>query len=121
METFFWRRLTELCRERGTTPTAVTKAAGLSTGNVTYWKQGRIPNQKIIATLAEYFGVESGYFVAETEKAPGSEEPRAATQEEINFALFGGEEVSDEAYARVLAFARFVAEEERRRKKEGDQ
>lgn len=110
METFFWRRLTELCRERDTTPTAVTKAAGLSTGNVTYWKNGRIPNQKIIATLAEYFGVEPGYFVAETEKAPDSEEPRAITREEIKHALFGADadRISDEKLNEVLRYAEII-------------
>lgn len=110
METFFWRRLTELCKERNTTPTAVTKAAGLSTGNVTYWKNGRIPNQKIIATLAEYFGVEPEYFVTETEKAPDSEEPRAITREEIKHALFGADadRISDEKLNEVLRYAEII-------------
>lgn len=110
METFFWRRLTELCKERNTTPTAVTKAAGLSTGNVTYWKQGRIPNQKIIATLAEYFGVPASYFVAETEKAPDSEEPRAISRQEIKLALFGAdaEKIPEEKLDEVLRYAQIV-------------
>ena len=118
METFFWKRFVSICEERGTNPTAASKAAGLASGNVTYWKKGRIPNTKIIQILADYFGVNPSYFVAEAEKAPASEET-GANEDELRFALFGGEEVSDETWEKVKTFALFAAEEERRRKERG--
>lgn len=117
METFFWKRFVSICEERGTNPTAAAKAAGLASGNVTYWKKGRIPNTKIIQILADYFGVNPSYFVAETEKAPDSEET-GASEEAVRYSLFNGQEVSDETYQKVLAFARFALEEERRQKGE---
>lgn len=55
-----------LCDERNSTPTEQVKAAGLAVGNVTYWKNGRIPNTKMIATLEDYFGVEKGFFTTES-------------------------------------------------------
>lgn len=115
METMFWKRFTALCNERGTTPTAAVKEIGLAGGNVTYWKKGRIPNTKVIQQLADFFGVSPSYFVVETEKAPASEET-GVTEQEVRHALFDGQEVSDETYQKVLAFARFALDEERRQK-----
>lgn len=114
METVFWKRLTELCAAKNSTPTAEVKAAGLAAGSVTYWKNGRIPNTKIVAKLAEYFGVEADYFVApeKKEKAP----TEGATDEEVKFALFGTVEVSDDLYERVKKMARIAAEMEAREK-----
>ena len=73
VETVFWKRLSELCTARKSTPTEEVKAAGLAAGNVTYWKNGRIPNTKIIARLVEHFGVEDDYFVAPEQKEKSSE------------------------------------------------
>lgn len=116
METMFWKRLIALCEARRTTPTAVCKASGLATGNVTYWKQGRLPNQKAINVIAEYFNVDPRYFVTETEKAPEAEATGA--KKDLRYALFDGEEVSDATFEKVMAFARFALEEERRQKGE---
>jgi len=117
METVFWKRFTELCAERGTNPTAATKAAGLSTGNVTYWKNGRIPNQKIIATLAEHFGVSPSHFVEEKEKAT-AEKTAGATEDEIRYALFNGDVISDDGWQMVLDFVKMVKEREKKKTKE---
>ena len=55
--------------------------------------------------------------ISETQKAPASEET-GATEQEVRHALFDGHEVSDATYQKVLAFARFALEEERRQKGE---
>lgn len=85
METVFWKRLTELCAARKSTPTEQVKAAGLAAGNVTYWRRGRIPNTKMMERLEEYFGVEEGYFTAEgqKEKQPPEYEGLSETAKKI--------------------------------------
>lgn len=115
METIFWTRLKKLCAENNTTPTGVCKALELSTGSPPMWKRGSIPNQLAREKIAAYFNVSPEYFVVETEKAPASEET-GVTEQEVRHALFDGQEVSDETYQKVLAFARFALEEERRQK-----
>ena len=70
METLFWLRLKELCAEKKTTPTAVCKAIGLSTGSPPMWKRGTIPNPTARAKIADYFGVDPAIFVSEKEKQP---------------------------------------------------
>lgn len=107
METVFWKRLVELCAARNSTPTEEVKAAGLAAGNVTYWKNGRIPNVKIIARLVEHFGVEDDYFVApepQKENSPSGELDR----NKIKFALFGTAEIDDAKLDEVLRYAAYV-------------
>lgn len=117
METFFWKKVTELCKERKTTPTAAVKAAGLSTGNVTYWRNGRMPNVKAVARLAEYFGVDVDCLI-------GSDEPEtvntsrfgAVSDDDLKFAFFGTTEVTEELYQSVLNFAKVAQEVEARKR-----
>lgn len=108
MESIFWRRLKDICEERGLTPTSMCVEAGLSTGNVTPWRKGNIPNVRVVQQIADFFGVEPDYFLGAKRNAT---EAKALAAEARDY-VFGGKNVSDEAWARVLAYANFVAEEE---------
>lgn len=116
-ETEFWKALQALCKERGTTPTAVAKELGFSTGSPTGWKRGAVPSMTTIGKIAMHFGVgmERFYGLSETEKAPT--EPAGASEEDIRFALFGDAPITNEDYENVKAFAEIVAEKARRRQK----
>lgn len=115
-ETDFWVALKKLCEERGTTPTAVARELGFSTGSPPAWKKGAVPSMTTIGRIAAHFGVpmETFYGLAETEKAPA--EPAGVTEEQIRFALFDGGEISDEGYAKVVEFAKMVQALERQQK-----
>lgn len=53
----FYNRLKKLCRERGTTPSAVAKEIGLGNSSAVYWKRGSIPRATTLKKLSDYFGV----------------------------------------------------------------
>ena len=108
METIFWKRLKDICEERGLTPTTMCMEAGLSTGNVTPWRRGNIPNMRVVQQIADYFGVEPEYFLGAKRNAAEAKTLAAEARDYI----FNGKKVSDEAWARVLAYANFVAEED---------
>jgi transcriptional regulator with XRE-family HTH domain len=116
-ETEFWTAFKELCDQNGTSPNAVAKELGLSSGSITAWKNGRTPQFTTIGRIAARFGVgmERFYGLAETEKAPA--EPAGATEEEVRFALFGDAPITDEDFENVKAFADLVAERARKRQK----
>ena len=57
----FWNRFIEICKERGTTPTAVVKALKISIGSVTKWKNGSIPTDTTMLKLADYLDVSTEY------------------------------------------------------------
>lgn len=61
----FWERLVSLCNERGTSPTAVCIALGMSNASPVKWKRGSVPQDRNLSKIAEYFGVPVSYFTEE--------------------------------------------------------
>lgn len=49
----FAENLNRICKEQGTTPTALCKKLGLSTSKVAAWNGGSIPKQEIMLKLAQ--------------------------------------------------------------------
>ena len=53
----FWNNFVNLCIENNTKPNPVAKELGLSSGSVTNWKKGQIPQNTTLKKIADYFGV----------------------------------------------------------------
>lgn len=106
--TSFWQRVTELCKQKNVTPSMMCKDLGLSTSNVTHWGSGRVPSSRTVRMIAEYFGASVDEFYRGASMS--------ITDSEIKFALFGDTEITDEVFEEVKRFAKYAAEEERKRK-----
>lgn len=59
----FYNRLKELCDSQGKSLTNVISELGMSSGNLSKWKKGKVPKSDTIHALAEYFGVSSDYLL----------------------------------------------------------
>lgn len=59
----FYDRLKELCNSQGKSLTNVIAELGMSSGNLSKWKKGKVPKSDTIHALAEYFGVSSDYLL----------------------------------------------------------
>lgn len=57
----FYDNVYRVCREKGTTPTAMLKDLGFSTGNVSKWKSGSVPNLDLACAIAKYLSVSLDY------------------------------------------------------------
>lgn len=66
----FWTQFQLLCSKIGKSPNGVAKEIGLSSGTVTFWKNGKIPKSDTLKKLADYFGVTVDYLL-------GNEQPAA--------------------------------------------
>lgn len=53
----FFEQLKLICSLRGTTPTSVVRKIGLSSGNVTSWKNGASPKTDVLEKLAQELNV----------------------------------------------------------------
>lgn len=53
----FYENLNFLCKQKGTSPTALVKELGLSTSKVTAWKNGSVPKSNVMNLLADKLGV----------------------------------------------------------------
>ena len=64
----FWERFYELCAEIGKKPNPVGKEIGVSSGVISKWKSGGIPNGENLILLSDYFGVSTDYLLGRAEK-----------------------------------------------------
>lgn len=65
----FWNNYYNLCLNRGISPNAAAKEMKISSGAVTEWKKGRVPQMATIKKIADYFGVTVDYLLGK-ENAP---------------------------------------------------
>ena len=59
----FYERLKKICNENGTSPTALVRDMGMSSGNVTKWKEGGYPSIKVLKEIAKRFNVSLDYLL----------------------------------------------------------
>ena len=107
-----YKRIEELCKGQGITITEMCRRAGVLRANLTELKMGRQQTLGVnsLERIAKYFNVPVGSLVRaeENETAPAAE-AGAVSEEDLKFALFGGDqEITDEMYNEVLQFAQFV-------------
>ncbi len=59
----FWKRFYNLCLRSGKRPNPIGKEIGLSSGIISKWKNGGIPNGETLMKLARYFDVSVDYLL----------------------------------------------------------
>lgn len=112
----FYDRFVLLCSRRGVTPSRAAIDAGLSKSTVTKWKNDpdSRPTGAVIEKLTNYFGITISELLGEDASDITT---RAATEEEIKFALFGGcKNITPAMYDEVKAFAAFLVQREAAKK-----
>lgn len=67
----FATNLKRICADRGTTPTQVCKALGLSTNKVSLWNKGGIPKAPVMVKIAYHLNCSvTDFFVDEKDLIP---------------------------------------------------
>lgn len=66
----FWDRFYQLCREMNTRPNPVGGALGFSSGVITKWKNGKLPEAGALIAIADYFHCSVDYLLGRT-ASPG--------------------------------------------------
>ena len=80
----FYDNLKRICFEKSTTVTKVCQDLGLSPSNLTQWKKGKTPGDRILTQLAALLGVSKSELISfEIKKAPTLNESDL-TDEELN-------------------------------------
>lgn len=59
-----------ICREKGTTATAVLKEMGLSTSKITMWNNGSLPKKPVLVELAKHLDCRVMDFFADEDDIP---------------------------------------------------
>lgn len=77
----FYDIYSDLCKQRGKSPSAVAQELGINKSNVTNWKNnGYTPRGNVLNLIAEYFGVPTDYLLGATEQ---KEKPLVNGDEEL--------------------------------------
>ena len=128
-----------LCKEKGVSCKKAAEEIGLSNSITTKWKKtGATPSGETLDKVAAYFGVSTDYLLGKSSsraldlfagsrgyfsegkntKAPAESGKRSVSDDEIKFALFGGDgEITDAMFDEVKRFAAFVKQREAEKKK----
>ena len=105
----FFNSFKQLCDQKNISVYRACTDIGLNRSAVAKWKSGGKPNGSTAAKLAEYFSVTTDYLLGQSEEKQPGDAPRVISDEEIKFALFGGDgEITDAMYDEVKQFAAFV-------------
>lgn len=63
----FWDRFYNLCLKKGIKPNPLGKEIGISSGIITKWKSGAIPNGENLIKIADYFDCSTDYLLGRTD------------------------------------------------------
>lgn len=112
-------RLRELRKHCGITMKELGNEIGVAESTVSQYETGkRQPDYETLLKLSEYFGVSVDYLLGK-ENAPAETGKRSISDDDIKFALFGGDgEITDAMYDEVRNFAAYVKQREAQKKKE---
>lgn len=107
-------RVKFICKERKIAISKLERELGFSNGYIAQLRKGTFPADRL-ADIAAYLSVSTEYLLTgqEAKKATTSSGERAVSDDDIKFALFGGDsEITDEMYEEVRKFAAFVKQRE---------
>ena len=101
----FWTQYQALCQKAGKSPNGVAKELGLSSGTVTFWKNGKIPKSDTLKKIADFFGVTVDYLLGNEEKEKALPSPAQSlneTEAELVKAFRAAAPETQDAVLRVL-------------------
>lgn len=59
----FYDNICAICKELGTSPTKVLRECGFSTGNISKWKNGSVPNTDLVVAIAKHLNISIDYLM----------------------------------------------------------
>ena len=102
-------RVKEICKSRKIPISKLEKDLGFANGYIGQLKKGVLPTDRLLA-IAEYLSVDAtSLMMGQNEKAPAETSRRSVSDDDIKFALFGGDgEITDAMYQEVKEFASLI-------------
>ena len=111
-----YNRIENLCKENNESITTMCKESGASRASLSDLKVGRKQSlsAETLSKIATHFDVSVDFLLGnENKKTPTGKSERSVSDDDIKFALFGGDgEITDAMYEEVRRFAAFVKQRE---------
>lgn len=115
MPVFFGEKIRNARKSLGLTQRQLAEQLGVSNTSISNWEKGLSrPDADMIQKLCDILRLQPNDFYG-TNEAPGETTRRHVSDEDIKFALFGGDgEISDAMFDEVKRFAAFLKQREGR-------
>lgn len=115
-----YERISMLCAQKGIRPGKMCTDLGISRGNISDLKMGRIESLSAdkLSKISAYFNVSVDYLLTgeETKKAPTKDGEREVSDDDIMFALWGdSDDVDKDDLDDVKRYAAFVRERKKKK------
>ena len=113
-------RVKAICKERKIAISKLERDLGYANGYIGQLRKGTFPADRL-SEIAVYLSVSPEFLMTgiENKKAPAESGKRSISDDDIKFALFGGDgEITDAMYDEVRNFAAYVKQREASKKKE---
>ena len=112
-------RVKAICKDRKIPISKLERDLGFANGYIGQLRKGVFPDDRLLQ-IAEYLSIPTSYLltgISETEKAPTGNGERTIGDDDIKFALFGGDgEITDAMYEEVRRFAAYIKQREAEKK-----
>ena len=107
----FWNRFYSLCIQKGIKPNPLGSKIGISSGVITKWKNGAIPNGDTLIKIADYLDCSVDYLLGRTDtpgKTAASMDASSPNQEKLTdlYNVLGG--FDDDQLQLMLDYAKFL-------------
>ena len=116
MPVFFGEKIRSARKTLGLTQRQLAEKIGVTNTTISNWEKGiSRPDADLIQTLCAVLHLQPNDFYGTTEKnnAPAENNRRVISDEDIKFALFGGDgDISDAMFDEVKRFAAFLKQRE---------
>lgn len=118
MPVFFGEKIRQARKAAGLTQRQLADRIGVSNTSVSNWEKDLSrPDADLIQKLCSALGLQPNDFYGAVQTRPESASRAAVSDEDIKFALFGGEgEITDAMYDEVKRFAAFIKQREAEKK-----
>ena len=114
----FYDHFVTLCQRKGVSPTRATVEAGVNKSAITYWKKhaDSKPTGQVATKLCAYFGISMNeLYGEEPQKEKPAEKTASISDEDIRFALSGGEgKITQAQFEEVKKFVQFIKERDKK-------
>lgn len=104
----------DVCKEKGIAISQLEKECGFSNGYLNPKKMTKLPYDRAVV-ISEYLDIPVSNILEgpDNKKAPAKNGKRAVSDDDIKFALFGGDgEITDAMYDEVKRFAAYIKQRE---------
>jgi len=109
-------KINKLLAEKQMTGADLGRMLGVSNSVYSQWNTRKTkPRMNKLKQIADILGVTVADLLPDDD-LNGSQTKQGATEDEIKFALFGQEDISDELYAEVKRYAAYALEQEKFKK-----